>query len=532
MLPRLIEALKDPQCYEHPVTEPIKIIETQVSWVLLTGEYVYKIKKELNFGFLDFSTLAKRQYYCEEELRLNQRLAPDIYQAVVKICGTVNAPKICEIDPGKKENLSSINTIEATTDTFEYAVRMRQFDPDAGLDLLLAQNKFEIKWIDQLAEKLSDFHQKLPTVASNSPWGEAANIWQLVADNYKHTLDFCTKENDLTQLTKLYAQATEEFLALEQTFLERRKLGFIRECHGDLHLGNVTLYKEELRLFDCIEFNLQFRWIDTCSDLAFLLMDLEANNKFSWANVTLNRYLALSGDYQCLQLLKFYKSFRSMVRAKVATLGPQACHATFTKYLTLTQGYQKKQQPILILMHGLSGSGKSYLSRKVIENTNFIRLRSETQRARIHKELLKKGKKLDLHSPEINARLSQHLLNLTQNILRIGYNVVIDGTFLKQHFRQKYINVAEQLQANFFIVSCSCEEKLMKARLVRGINTRSHDSNFSLERLSTQQAYQQPLCAGQQSKQILVNTDDDQNITDFINKVVDIVDNQVEINSD
>ncbi len=241
MLPRLIEALQDPQCYEHPVTEPIKIIETQVSWVLLTGEYVYKIKKELNFGFLDFSTLAKRQYYCEEELRLNQRLAPDIYQAVVIICGSINAPKIREIDHKQNTPLQSIDTFEGTTDAFEYAVRMRQFDPDAGLDLLLAQNKFEIKWIDQLAEKLSDFHQKLPTVASNSPWGEAANIWQLVSDNYKHTLDFCTKERDLEQLTKLYAQATKEFLALEQTFLERRKLGFIRECHGDLHLGNINV---------------------------------------------------------------------------------------------------------------------------------------------------------------------------------------------------------------------------------------------------------------------------------------------------
>jgi len=251
-------------------------------------------------------------------------------------------------------------------------------------------------------------------------------------------------------------------------------------------------------------------------------MDLEANNKFSWANVTLNRYLALSGDYQCLQLLTFYKSFRSMVRAKVATLGPQACHDTFTKYMQLTQRYQQKRQPVLMLMHGLSGSGKSYLSRKIIENTDFIRLRSETQRTRIHKELLKKGKKLDLHSPEVNSRLSQHLLTLTQNILKIGYNVVVDGTFLKQHFRQKYISVAQQLQVPLYFVSCSCEEKLMKARLVRGINTRSHDSDFSLERLSTQQAYQQPLCVDQQKHQIIVNTDDDQEIANFIDNVIDI----------
>jgi len=526
MLPSLIKALQEPECFPHSVTVPIKIIETQVSWVLLTGEFVYKIKKELNFGFLDFSTLAKRYYYCEEELRLNQRLAPDIYQAVVMISGSASNPKICDIPTLQEKQTIPENGAPAIGAAVEYAVRMRQFDPGAGLDLLLAQNKFELKWIDQLAEKLSEFHQKLPTVASNSPWGEASNIWQLVSDNYLHTLDFCTQASDLEQLTKLYSQATEEFYALEQTFSERRKLGFIRECHGDLHLGNVTFYNNELRLFDCIEFNLQFRWIDTCSDLAFLLMDLEANNKFSWANVTLNRYLALSGDYQCLQLLSFYKSFRSMVRAKVATLGAQACHVTFTKYLKLTQFYQQKKQPVLILMHGLSGSGKSYLSRKVIENTNFIRLRSETQRSILHKELLKKGKKLDLHSPEVNARLSQHLLTLTQNTLNIGYNVIVDGTFLKQHFRQKYFDIAHKLQVPLYIVSCYCEEKLLKARLVRSINTRPHDSEFSLERLSNQQTYQQPLCEQQQSHQIVVNTDDDQEIASFIDKVIDIANSQ------
>ncbi|NRA22326.1 MAG: AAA family ATPase [Oceanospirillaceae bacterium] len=518
MLPSLIQALQSPDCYPHPVTLPIKVIETQVSWVLLTGDYAYKIKKELNFGFLDFSTLDKRLYYCEEELRLNQRLAPDIYQSVVTISGALNNPLVSsELLLAAETCAAQVNIKPPTANNkvLEYAVRMCQFDPAAGLDKLLKENKFEPEWIDQLAEQLAHFHQTLPTVTSNSPWGEANNIWQLVADNYLHTLDYCDDQDDLEQLTKLYTQTTEQFAALKQTFLDRRKSGFIRECHGDLHLGNVTLFQGKLRLFDCIEFNLQFRWIDTCSDLAFLLMDLEANQKSAWANLALNRYLELSGDYQSLQLLNFYKSFRSMVRAKVATLGLQACHHTFKKYLRLTQSYQQKNQPILILMHGLSGSGKSYLSRIIIENIACIRIRSETERARLHRELLKKGKKLELHSPEINARLSQHLLTLTETILGMGYNVVVDGTFLKQHFRQKYINVADRMNITMHIVSCNCENKLLKARLVRGI-TRSNGSNFSLERLSLQLLYQQPLCSTQQKLQLLVNTDDDQGIQDFI----------------
>ena len=522
MLPSLINSLLQPDCYPHPVTIPIRVIETQVSWVLLTGEYVYKIKKELNFGFLDFSTLDKRQYYCEEELRLNQRLAPDIYQAVVTISGSENLPSISATllitEPEKAQQPLSLNPQSYTV--IEYAVRMRQFDPESGLDKLLQQNKFEAPWIEQLAEQLAKFHQQLPTVASNSPWGEPSNIWQLVSDNYLHTLDFCTDEADLEHLTKLYTQTTEQYMALEATFRERRKLGFIRECHGDLHLGNVTLFENKLRLFDCIEFNLQFRWIDTCSDLAFLLMDLEANGKYSWANITLNRYLELSGDYQCLQILNFYKSFRSMVRAKVATLGPSANHQSFVKYLRLTQHYQRSSKPTLILMHGLSGSGKSYVSRKIIKNIPAIRISSQVQRERLHKELLKKGKKLDLHSPEINARLSQHLLTLAQNILKMGYSVVVDGTFLKQHFRQNYLNLAEQLNIQITIVSCVCEEKLLKARLVRGINTRSNASNFSLERLAHQLTYQQPLCDQQQQFQVKANTDDDQEIEKLLSKII------------
>ena len=261
---------------------------------------------------------------------------------------------------------------------------------------------------------------------------------------------------------------------------------------------------------------MQFRWIDTCSDLAFLLMDLEANNKHAWANRTLNRYLEITGDYQSLQLLNFYKSFRSMVRAKVATLGEQANRDTFLKYLQLTSSYQLKHTPRLIIMHGLSGSGKSYLSYKMIEKMVAIRIRSETERQRIHKDLLKRGKKVELHSPEINARLSQHLLKLTEQILNIGYTVIVDGTFLKQHFRQNYINIAQRLNLSMQIISCHCETKLLSARLAKGNNTRTLDNKFSVERLTHQQVYQQPLNELETTMQVTVDTDDDQAIAEFL----------------
>lgn len=528
MLPPLINALKNPACYPHSVSETIDIIETQVSWVVLTGDYVYKVKKELDFGFLDFSTLQKRQFYCEEELRLNQRLAPDIYQAVVTISGNNLQPTVGEYDYRSQyqhfAEASASTAIPAqdlesnTSPILEYAVRMQQFEPQAGLDQLLRRNQFKPQWIDQLAEQLAQFHLCLPTVTANSPWGKPENIWQLVKDNFEHTLNFNQEPEIQSKLQHLYDQASQAYLDLSDVLDDRRRQGFIRECHGDLHLANITCYQDQLRLFDCIEFNLEFRWIDTCSDLAFLLMDLEANGKYSWANLALNRYLEVTGDYQTLALLNFYKSFRSMVRAKVATLGEQASRDTFVKYLNLTRHYQQAQQPKLILMHGLSGSGKSYISSKIIQASSTIRLRSEVERNRIHKELQKKGKSLALHSPEINARLSQHLLDLTEQILSLGYTVIVDGTFLKQHFRQKYFDIAEKQSLQVTIISCQCHDKLMEARLVKGINTRTNDSQFSLDRLYTQRSYQQPLSEKEKKFQQIVDTDSDLSIARLIDQ--------------
>jgi len=512
MLTSLIESLKNPNNYPHHVQDTIKVIETQVSWVVLTGDFAYKLKKNVNFGFLDFSTLENRQFYCEEELRLNQRLAPDIYQAVVAICADAKNPELLSISAEDYRNQPPANIVE-------YAVRMQEFDPDAGLDYLLEQGKFKDSWIEELAEQLAKFHQTLPTVAAKSPWGKADNVWQLVSDNYLHTLEFCTDERELSLLTELYTKTTEYYNALLPVFDERRKQGFIRECHGDLHLGNVTLYQDKIRLFDCIEFNLQFRWIDTCSDLAFLLMDLEANNKTAWANRTLNHYLEITGDYQSLQLLNFYKSFRAMVRAKVATLGNQANHDIFNHYLRLTQSYQERTDPKIYLMHGLSGSGKSYLSHKMLETINAIRIRSETERQRIYKDLQKKGKKLQLHSPEVNARLSQHLLMLTEQIIKLGYTIIIDGTFLKPHFRHKYVELAEKHQSKLQIVSCVCDEKLMEARLKRANNTRRSNSGSPTQRLSEQFQYQQPLIDDELKHQRLVNTDNDTSIKEFLDSI-------------
>ncbi len=497
MVPELIDRLRDPQRYPHPVSR-IDVIETQISWLLLTGDYAYKIKKPVNFGFLDFTTLDQRRYCCEEELRLNQRLAPDIYEAVVPISGSTDNPQLGD-----------------DSAPIEYAVRMRQFESGQRLDELLQRHQFKPQWIDLLAEQIADFHQRIPIVAQDSPWGEPDALWELVADNYSYPLTRVTDAADIARLERLRDLTTERFAALRDTLVARKRQGHVRECHGDLHLGNVTLYHDHLRLFDCIEFNLQFRWMDTICDLAFLLMDLEANGQFRWANRCLNRYLELTGDYAGVALLGFYKAYRSMIRAKVALLGDNPDFATFRHYLQLTERYYRAPQPFLLLMHGISGSGKSYLSEQLLDVLGAIRLRSETERRRVHREALR-DEALDLYSSEMNVRTFHRLADMARVILRSGIPVVIDAAAIRRRMRTLFMELGEQLQLPMRIIHCQCDQKLIEARLKRRHEEQPNPADADVGVMHHQLELLHPLTPEEQLITLEVDTRDDEAIEQLL----------------
>ncbi|MBP0049745.1 AAA family ATPase [Marinobacterium sp. AK62] len=494
MLPTLIESLRDPACYPHPVAK-VEVIETHISWILLTGEYAYKVKKPVNFGFLDFTTLAQRRHCCEEEVRLNQRLAPDIYIGLVPISGTPEAPHL-----------------DAEGEPIEYAVKMYQFDPELRLDRLLQRQLFEVHWIDLLAEQIADFHQRLPIVAQDSPWGEPDTLWEVVADNYRHIPPDHLDTDDWSLLQQLSAQTAETFRSLEGLMRQRKRQGHVRECHGDLHLANVNLFHDQLRLFDCIEFNLEFRWIDTISDLAFLLMDLEANRQFRWANRLLNLYLERTGDYDALPLLNFFKAYRSMVRAKVAMLGEHPDIEGCRHYLKLTEHYYQDRSPAVFLMHGVSGSGKSYLSERLAEAVGVIRIRSDVERKRIYRELSLQGQSLELYGAEMNSRTFQHLYDTTVLMLKAGYSVVVDATFIQQRTRNAYVELAQQLNLPMRIISCHCEQNLIEARLKRRQEEGLDPSDANVEVMREQLNVMQPLSSDEQLITLPVDTRDDEAI--------------------
>lgn len=498
---KLIDILRDPEFYPHPCGN-IEVIETHISWLLLTGDYAYKIKKPVNFGFLDFTSLEQRRVCCEEELRLNQRLAPDIYMDVVPISGDIETPKLGD-----------------SSAPFEYAVKMAQFDPEQRLDRMLARQLFEARWIDMLAVQIAEFHQQLPMVAIDSPWGEPETLWQLIADNYLHSRHPRLQHQDLNQLEQLQSLTEAAFARLQPALRERKKQGHVRECHGDLHLANITLFHDQLRLFDCIEFNLQFRWIDTLSDLAFLLMDLEANQQPRWANRCLNRYLELSGDYAGTPLLNFYKAYRSMVRAKVAMIGETPDLPTFRHYLQLTHAYYHPPHPVLYLMHGLSGSGKSYLSGQLVEEIGAIRVRSDIERKRLHRELNRQGEELELYGAEMNMRTFHRLTDLTRLLLRAGHTVVVDATFINRRTRHGFIELAQSLNIPVRIISCSCKQHLIEARLQRRNEEGLDPSDADVAIMHAQRATAQPLTSDEKMLALPVDTEDDEAIAQLLSQL-------------
>lgn len=459
----LIQSLQNPALYPH-IVKYFKLIETHISWVLLTGDFAYKIKKPINLGFLDFSTIDKRRYYCHEELRLNSRLAKDIYLGVVAISGTENLPQLSDCG-----------------EAIEYAVKMRQFDPDKTFDQLLAHKQLTSKHIKQTANIIAVFHSRIERTKTDTKFGSANAVMQPVRENFSQILQIDDIEKPVI-LNQLSSWCDHQYTELT-TFLNQRKQGsFIRECHGDLHLGNIALIAGEVVPFDGIEFNESLYWIDIISEIAFLVMDLEDNQRQDLAFEFLNSYLQHSGDYAGLKLLRFYRVYRAMVRAKVNAIRAsqstteeehQKAITNFQGYLQLASCYIQAHQPMMIIMHGVSGSGKSWLSEQIIKRYQTIRIRSDVERKRLFQlsEQQKSHSGLDsgIYNQASSEKTYQHLLQLSIEVVNAGYSVIVDATFLQQKQRTLFSSQAEQLHIPFLIVHTHTD----KQTLIQRIETRS-----------------------------------------------------------
>jgi len=426
-----------------------QLLETHISWVLLAGDYAWKIKRPVNFGFVNFSSLEKRRFYCEEELRLNSRLAPDMYLDVMPVYGSPDDPQL----GGDGEPL-------------DYAVKMRRFDQSDLLSNRLERLTPEL--MDELARIVAAFHQQIHVCGGDCEYGTTESVLAPMLDNFSSIREQGPSPETISRLQQLEAWTRSRAETLASLLDSRKHNGFIRECHGDMHLGNVTLVHGRPVIFDGIEFNPGLRWIDTMNEVSFLLMDLREKRLPELAWHFLNRYLQETGDYAALALSGFYQVYRAMVRAKVAALGGNQ-QVEFAAYLQQAQTSTGDPAPRLIITHGLSGSGKSYTASRVADQSGAVHIRSDVERKRLGglTALSRTDSATDsgIYTRDKTAQTYRHLLQLAQQVLQDGYSVIVDATFLLHQQRQMFRELADQLSISFVILDMQTPESLLRQRI-------------------------------------------------------------------
>jgi len=468
----------------------VQLLETHISWILLAGDHAYKLKKPLDLGFLDYSTLERRRRFCEEEVRLNRRTAPQLYLEAIPVSGTVDNPYFGAGGP-----------------LLEYAVKMRRFPSGQLLDELLHQDRLPPALIDTLARTVAGFHAAAAPVAADSDLGTPDAVYLPVRENFEQILPRLDDAAETARVRQLAAWAAETQERLTPLLHQRRAGGRIRECHGDLHLGNIVLLDGEPLPFDGIEFNDNLRWIDVISDSAFLMMDLLARGRSDYAWRFLDGYLQHSGDYAALPLLPWYLSYRAMVRAKVAAIraaqaGDDAAlrrHSTdeITAYVELAAACTEPRRPALIITHGLSGSGKTRHSQVLLEQLGLIRLRSDVERKRLFglAPTAASGSAVGggIYSADAGAQTYRHLADTAEGILRAGLPVLIDATFLHRSQRDDFSRLAQDLGIPFLIVAFQASGDELRRR-IRQRQARGTDaSEAGLEVLERQLATQEAI---------------------------------------
>ncbi len=495
---KLIKGLLQPAAWPEAVAG-VQHIETHISTVLLTGDYAYKIKKPVDLGFLDFSSLERRKYFCEEEIRLNSRLAPQIYLDVVPITGTASQPHICGAGPA-----------------IEYAVRMRQFEPDAllsnHLDLL------SIERMDQLARIVASFHSHIAVVDLNESFGTAEAVFAPMEENFIQIRELLDQADDQQRLNRLECWSRMQLESLQGVLTQRRDGGSVRECHGDMHLGNIALVDDEILIFDGIEFAPGLRWIDTISEIAFLIMDLQEKGRADLAQRFLNSYLAITGDYAGLSLLRFYQLYRAMVRAKVDLIRLQqpdlsladkeAVLVDYRAYLAQAEGYTCKTTPALIITHGLSGSGKSTVVTSLLGVLSAIQLRSDIERKRLAGLVAGANSGSDLHQgiyrPQVTEDTYRRLKKLAAVVIKAGFVTVVDATFLKRCHRQSFNELARRLGVPFLILDFQVPEEILRERIDQRLAEGADPSEANQDVLDAQLAAREPLAMSEETLSIRV----------------------------
>ncbi|MBW6485126.1 MAG: AAA family ATPase [Syntrophobacterales bacterium] len=451
-LPPLIAALLKRARQEHGAGK-VELLETHISWVLLAGDYAYKIKKPVKLPFVDYSSLKARRAFCEAELMLNSRYAPDIYLGLEAIAGTPAAPRFGE------------------TPAIEWAVKMRRFDEKWRMDHVCARGELTPAIVSDLVQTVAAFHAAAQKAPPGSRFGEADQVLALALENFEELRSLLPTAEAL--LAKLEGWTRIEFARRQTSFAARKRAGHIRECHGDLHLGNIVLLDGRAVPFDCIEFNEDLRWVDQASELAFTYEDLLDHGQPGLANWLISEWLAATGDFEALGVLPFYAVYRALVRAKVAALGSNVAEAC--EYLAMATRLSARPQPTLAITHGLSGSGKTTLSSALLlgdKTANTVRIRSDVERKRLF-GLAPENVGGNIYTEEATNRTYRRLEKLAEDALSAGWSVIVDAAFLRRIQREQFRNLAGRLYLSFKILACEAPPD----ELCRRLRARQNDAS-------------------------------------------------------
>jgi hypothetical protein len=479
------------------------LLETHISWVLLTGDYAYKIKKPVNLGFLDFSTLGMRGHYCEEELRLNRRFAPDLYLEVVTIRGTLAAPHIGGGGP-----------------LLDYAVKMREFPQDALASRLLGRGEFGAGEVDALAALIADFHAAAAPAGAAERFGAPEVVSAAALQNFEQIMPRLRLARDKESVHLLREWTEHEFQARHDEFAARKDAGRVRECHGDLHLGNIVVREGRPVPFDCIEFNDELRWIDVASEVAFVVMDLHDRGRPDLGWRFLNRYFEASGDYEGLTVLRFYLVYRALVRAKVHLIRSQQpgllahdksrLRTAFHGYLRLASRFSASAGVALLITHGVSGSGKTTATQSLIELLGAVRVRSDVERKRLHGikplERTRSGPDAGIYTAAATAATYERLRAVAECAIKAGYPAVVDAAFLKRAEREQFQRLARRCGVPFVVLDFDAPEKVLRERVARRATAGSDASEAHLAILERQIEFREPLVPEERLAAVSVDT--------------------------
>lgn len=491
----IVHRLLAPDVFPHEVTQ-LELLETHLSWVILTGPFAYKIKKPVKFDFVNYLSLERRRDFCHKELELNQRFAPKLYLEVVPIYETDRQLTVGFAPPSERQS--------EACEPIEYAVKMVQFPQDAIVASRLDSPELSVNSVERFGTAIADFHGSIESALPTRKCVRVNTVSEAALGNFDVLRDAFGSDGRARQIDILERWTISRLPQVEPLMQRRLNTGHVRRCHGDLHLKNVIQQDGQLCAFDGIEFNESFQWIDMMSEIAFPLIDFMARGRADLGWRFLNAYLEATGDYGGLSVLRFYLVYRALVRAKVTWLNPHnhtsAVRAKYStrlsyddplagpwdKYLHVAQYFAVTMSPSVSITHGFSGSGKSRSAIALAERNGWIRIRSDIERQRIaqHPQAPEK------YSSEMTDQVYDHLLEMTFVAITSRFPVVIDATFLKEEQREPFRSLATRLHVPFQIIDCQAPFEVLCER----IEHRDADpSEATVEVLKHQMETQDPL---------------------------------------